>query len=179
MRLPATSRRIVVDTNVARSASESQHPISDTCRRALEAMMQQQHRVVLSATQYWEWQKHQSGFSKNWLARMMGKKLHVVLNPEPDSGLINQIHALDCTDKVRAEMLKDVHLLENALATDHAVMSQETNVLALFIAHATVMHVPRPVAWVNPSDDDNTCIAWLLAGAEVINVPGVPAGVQP
>jgi hypothetical protein len=139
-------------------------------------MMQQQHRVVLSATQYWEWQKHQSGFSKNWLARMMGKKLHVVLNPEPDSGLTDRVHAIDCTDKARVEMLKDVHLLENALATDDAVVSQETNVLALFIEHATTMRVPRPVAWVNPSNDSETCINWLLAGAEVTTVPGVPAG---
>jgi len=161
---------------VARSASESQHPVSDACRRVLETMMHEQHRVVLSATQYWEWQKHQSGYAKNWLARMMGKKLHVVLPAEPDSGLTDRIHALDCTDKARREMLKDVHLLENALATDHAVVSQETNVLALFITHAQPMGIPRPVAWVNPAAEPDSCIAWLVAGAAVTDVPGVPAG---
>lgn len=177
MRLPILSRRIVVDTNVARSASESEHPVSDACRRVMEAMMAQQHRVVLSATQYWEWQKHQSGYSKNWLARMMGKKLHVVLNPEPDSGLTHKIHTLDCTDKARKEMLKDVHLLESALATDYAVVSQETNVLALFTAHAELMQIPQPVAWVNPAADATSCLAWLEGGAKVAGVAGVPAGV--
>lgn len=177
MRLPVTSRRIVVDTNVARSASESQHPVSDACRQVLEAMMLNQHRVVLSATQYWEWQKHQSGYAKAWLTRMMGKKLHVVLTPEPDSGLTDSIHELECTDKARAEMLKDVHLLESALATDYAVISQETNVLALFTTHAQPLRIPRPVAWVNPTEDTPNCITWLKAGAEVKVVRSVPASI--
>jgi len=177
MRLPATSRRLVVDTNVARSASESQHPVSDACRQVLDVMLTGQHRVVLSATQYWEWQKHQSGFAKNWLARMMGKKLYVVLNPEPDSGLTDRIHSLECTEKARGEMLKDVHLLESALAMDHAVVSQETNVLTLFTTHTQPLQIPRPVAWVNPVEDTAACVAWIAAGAAVLNARGVPAGV--
>ena len=176
MRLPATSRRLVVDTNVAFSASKSISPLSEACRLVLEAMMVNQHRVVLSATQYWEWQKHQSGYSKAWLARMIAKKQHVVLTPEPDSGLTDGIHKLDCTDKARAEMLKDVHLLESALATDHAVVSQETNVLALFTTHAPALGVPRAVAWVNPAEDAPACLAWLEAGATTKAVRGVPAG---
>lgn len=175
MKLPATSRRLVVDTNVARSASESQHPISDACRRVLEAMQAQQHRVVLSATQYQEWQKHQSGFAKRWLQQMMGRKLYVVLNPEPDSGLRDQIHRLDCTDKAQAEMLKDAHLLENALATDDVVLSQETNVYRLFCAHAAGLGLPRPVAWVNPTDKPSACVEWVTAGALVAEVRCIPA----
>jgi len=177
MRLPDTSRRIVVDTNVARSASESVHPVSDACRRVLETMMSEQHRIVLSATQFREWQKHQSGYSKNWLARMKAKNLWHVLTPEPDSGLTSRAHALDCTDKLRVEILKDMHLLENALATDHAVVSQETNVLALFIAHAQPLQIPRPVAWVNPAENPVVCIAWLEKGATIEAVPFVPAGI--
>ncbi|RYY20435.1 MAG: hypothetical protein EOO36_03310 [Cytophagaceae bacterium] len=167
----------MVDTNVARSASESQHPVSDACRQVLEAIMTNQHRVVLSATQYWEWQKHQSGYAKAWLTRMMGKKLHVVLTPEPDSGLADSIHKLECTGKARAEMLKDVHLLESALATDHAVVSQETNVLGLFITHAQPLRIPRPVAWVNPIENTPTCTSWLEAGAALKAASGIPAGV--
>jgi hypothetical protein len=176
MRLPATSRRLVVDTNVARSASESEKPVSDACRQVLQTMLSEQHRVVLSATQYWEWQKHQSGFSKNWLRQMVGRKLHVVLSPEPDSGLTERIYTLDCTEKAQAEMLKDVHLLENALASDDVVLSQETNVFGLLCTHAAALRVPRPVAWVNPVDDAPACVAWLKAGAEVGKARCVPAG---
>lgn len=175
MRLPATSRRIVVDTNVARSASESMHPVSDACRRALETMQAEQHRVVLSATQYWEWQKHQSGFAKKWLQQMMGRKLHVLLSPEPDSGLTDRIHSLECTEKTQREMLKDVHLLENALATDDTVLSQETNVFNLFTEHAQALQIPRQVAWVHPVDNDAACVVWLEAGAVVAAARCVPA----
>lgn len=58
MKQPAVARSLVVDTNVARSASESQHPVSDACRNVLETMLSSQHKVVLTATQLQEWQKH-------------------------------------------------------------------------------------------------------------------------
>lgn len=176
MRLSTNSRRLLVDTNVARSASESQHPISDACRQVMEAMLREQHRVVLSATQYWEWQKYQSGFSKNWLRQMVGRKLHVVLSPEPNSGLTDRIYALEGADKARAEMPKDVHLLENALASDDLVLSQETNVFGLFCKYADALQIPRAVAWVNPADDAATCVAWIQTGAEVRKARCIPAG---
>lgn len=177
MRLPASSRRIVVDTNVARSASESQHPISDACRQVLQAIINKQHRVVLTATQKQEWQKHKSAFTRGWLVQMASRKLWHPLAPEPDTGLADRIYKLDCTAKARKEMLKDVHLLENALATDHAVVSQETNVLALFTANAQPMKMPRSVAWVNPTENTAACIAWLDAGAPTEGAPCVPAGI--
>jgi hypothetical protein len=175
MRLPSTSRRLVVDTNVARSASESLHPISDACRQVLEAIQTEQHRIVLSETQYMEWQKHQSGFSKKWLLQMISKKLHVLLSPEPDSGLTDRIYKLDCTEKAQAEMLKDVHLLENALTTDNAVVSQETNVFGLFCAHANQLKIPRPVAWVHPVDNASACVKWIQDGAVVAKARCIPA----
>ncbi|MGI4743990.1 MAG: hypothetical protein ACRYG7_53250 [Janthinobacterium lividum] len=171
------SCRLVVDTNVAQSAGESQHPVSEACRQVLETMMNKQHRVVLSATQFREWQKHQSPYARRWLASMKAKNLWHVLTPEPDSGLANNIHKLECTDKACAEMLKDVHLLESALATDHVVVSQETNVLGLFITYARPLRIPRPVAWVNPIEDTPTCMAWLEAGAAVEAARCIPAGV--
>ena len=174
MRLPATSRRLVVDTNVARSASESQHPVSDACRHVLETIISQQHRVVLTATQHQEWQKHKSLFTRGWLVQMASRKLWHVLTPEPDSGLTDAIYALDCTAKARKEMLKDVHLLENALATDHTVLSQETNVLALFTTHRQALGIPRAVAWVNPAEDAATCITWIEEGAPVEKARCIP-----
>lgn len=167
MRAPATSRRLVVDTNVARSASENAHPTSNACRQVLDAMFDAQDQVVLSATQFREWQKHQSGYSKRWLVRMKAKRLWCVLTPEPNSGLAARAKKIACTEEVRQEILKDLHLLENALATDKVVLSMETNVFQLFSAYKKVLKVPRPVAWVNPTDDSDACAAWLAAGAVV------------
>ena len=175
MRLPATSRSLVVDTNVARSAGLSVHPTSDTCRRVLETMIEGQHYVVLSATQFVEWQKHQSGYSKRWLVQMKAKKRWHVLAPEPDSGLIARAKKIACTEEVRQEILKDVHLLENALATDKVVLSMETNVFRLFNEHKKALKVPQPVAWVNPTDDIGGCVAWIADGAAVGKARCVPA----
>lgn len=175
MRLPATSRRLVVDTNVARSAGLSVHPTSDACRGVLETMYEGKHHVVLSATQLMEWQKHQSGYSKRWLVRMKAKKLWHVLVPEPDSGLAARARKIVCTEEVRQEIVKDLHLLENALATDRVVLSMETNVFRLFSEHKKVLKVPQPVAWVNPTDDATACVDWIEAGAEVAKARCVPA----
>lgn len=175
MRLPATSLRLVVDTNVAFSAGLSEHPTSNACRRLLDSMFEGQYSVVLSATQFMEWQKHQSGYSKRWLVQMKAKKLWHILAPEPDSGLAARAKKITCTEEVRQEILKDLHLLENALATDRIVLSMETNVFRLFSEHKKVLKVPQPVAWVNPTDDIEACLAWIEAGTEVGKARCVPA----
>jgi hypothetical protein len=174
MRLPTTSRRLVVDTNVSFSAGSSVHPTSNACRRVLETMYAGQHHVVLSATQFMEWQKHQSGYSKRWLVRMKAKKLWHILAPEPDSGLAARAKKIACTEEVRQEILKDLHLLENALATDKVVLSMETNVFHLFSEHKKMLKVPQPVAWVNPTEDIDACVAWIEDGAEVGKARCVP-----
>ena len=176
MKPPAIARRLVVDTNVAYAASTSQHPVADACRQALDAMQAARHCVVLSETQQMEWRKHKSPYARLWLTQMLKRKLYWVLKPEPDTGLLARLVELKCTAEVRAAMQKDLHLLENALATDHAVLSLETRVLALFCLHAVGLAVPRPVAWVSPAADAPACVAWLQAGAPVAGAAGVPAG---
>lgn len=138
-------------------------------------MIEGQHYAVLSATQFQEWQKHQSKYAKGWLVRMKAKKLWHVLAPEPDSGLAARAKKIACTEEVRQEILKDLHLLENALATDKVVLSMETNVFRLFSEHKKVLKVPEPVAWVNPTDDIDACLKWIEAGAEVGKARCVPA----
>ncbi|SDX75275.1 hypothetical protein SAMN04488069_10333 [Hymenobacter psychrophilus] len=73
-------------------------------------------------------------------------------------------------------MLKDIHLLENALATDDMVLSQETNVLNLFTFYASALRIPRQVAWVHPVTHVPACIEWLQDGAEISKATCVPAG---
>ncbi|WP_375416044.1 hypothetical protein [uncultured Hymenobacter sp.] len=166
----------MIDTNIARAASESEHPTSDACRRLLELMIENEHKVVLSYSQYQEWLKHNSRFTKLWLRRMASEKLWHVLSPEPDSGLTDRTHKVECSDAARQEMLKDVHLLENALATDEIVLSLETNVFHLFCTHAQVLKISRPVAWVSPTDAAPAGVAWVAAGADVATARCIPAG---
>jgi hypothetical protein len=50
------SRRLVIDTSVARSATLAENPTSVACRRFLEVVLSVCHKVVLSRDIQQEWQ---------------------------------------------------------------------------------------------------------------------------
>ena len=106
---------------------------------------------------------------------MKAKKLWHVLAPEPNGGLAARAKRIACTEEVRQEILKNLHLLENAMAMDRIVLSMETNIFRLFSEYKKALKVPQPVAWVNPTADIDACVAWLEAGAEVGKARCVPA----
>jgi len=64
-------------------------------------------------------------------------------------------------------MLKDMHLIEAAKATDHTIVSLDEIVRALFINAARSVTELRIVIWANPDKTEEGCLAWLEAGAKV------------
>jgi hypothetical protein len=63
-------------------------------------------------------------------------------------------------------MVKDIHLLEAALATDRTIVSLDENTARkYFIQAAQEIEALKTVVWVNPDVDEEQPIAWLLAGA--------------
>jgi hypothetical protein len=60
-------------------------------------------------------------------------------------------------------MLKDVHLLEAALATDKRIISNDDE------ARNSYKRIPsvRLLLWINPSHQEETAIEWLNAGAKL------------
>lgn len=159
------ARRVVIDTNIASSASTTEKPDSTTARNVLTAVRDGEHLLVLSPTQKAEWLRHMSGYTGTWLTEMLSRKQFLVLRTEPDTGLRDDIFALECGAAQRREMLKDVHLVEAALATDRIVISAEENVLALFNRFIAGLRLSHAVAWVNPAPDGVACAAWLQQGA--------------
>jgi len=162
------SRRIVVDTNIARSASETTFPQSVACRQVLETILTVCHRVVLSPSQKAEWQKHQSRFTLRWLDSMTARGKQFLLPDDPDTGLRDAIDRAAPLDWSREELLKDVYLLESALATDSIVVSLEKRAANYY--RPLVEKVPRigPVAWIHPLEPVDHCRQWLAAGATVV-----------
>ena len=61
------------------------------------------------------------------------------------------------------EMLKDVHLLEAALATDRRIVSNDDEARN---SYKGLPHV-RLVLWINPSRQEETAVEWLNAGAKL------------
>jgi hypothetical protein len=159
------SRVLVVDTDVARAAGETQHPISRACREALTTILDVCHRVALDHRASAEWRKHAAGFSVRWLAAMESKgKVRrladselILLNPH--------VEETPLTPQRRRAVLKDLHLIEAALAVDQAVLSMDESVRAALTD--IVPHVPglKDIVWVNPAKVEDDALAWLKAGA--------------
>lgn len=159
------SRRIVVDTNVARSASETSFPQSVACRQVLETILTVCHRVVLSPSQKAEWQRHQSRYTLRWLASMTARGKQFLLPEDPDTGLREAIDRAAPVEWSREELFKDVYLLESALATDGIVVSLEKRAAKHY--RPLVAAVPQigPIAWVHPLEPPDQCRKWLTEGA--------------
>jgi hypothetical protein len=160
------SRRIVVDTDVASSASTTSFPRSVACRAVLETILTVCHRVVLTPQQHEEWKKHRSRFTQSWLRSMAARGKYCVLPQEPNTGLADRIDALrDDGTNDRVEMLKDVHLLEAALETDWLVVSMDDKMYNRLNQHAPVIGLTQELAWMNPEAPDSACCKWLEKGA--------------
>jgi len=161
------SRRLVVDACVVQSAGaeDATSPVSRNCRDVLKAIYDICHRVVLTPDLDGEWRRHMSGFARKWRRWMKSKRKVEPLEDPTDDRLRREVeHAAPSRAKARA-MLKDMHLVEAALATDNVVVSSETNARRLFAAASS--YIPRlaNVMWVDPSEDPEGVLDWLRGGA--------------
>lgn len=63
------------------------------------------------------------------------------------------------------EMLKDIHLLEGALATDKIVASRNDSERDLFRLVSSRIGEIQEIMWVNPDAESQYCLDWLKRGA--------------
>jgi hypothetical protein len=159
------SKRIVIDASIARSAGKTEHPVSRSCREFLAQILNICHQVVMTPDIRKEWKKHRSRFTATWLASMTARRKVCVVLPKADVSVVEQLKKAQMGKKDEAAILKDVPLVEAALATDSAVASLDEEVRSLFRAFANQWGRIKTVAWVNPTKDDDRAIAWLSSGA--------------
>ena len=158
-------RRLVIDADIVNSASEAKYPISSTCRRFLDTVLDVGHHVVMTKAIREEWHRHMSRYSKIWRRRMWARKRVVKIIGERDETLRGRIDASVSQDQ-QAMVAKDVHLVEAALATDQLITSQDERVRnALRTASNNVGELKR-IVWVNPTRGDEKPIDWLRDGAK-------------
>lgn len=160
------SRRIVVDTDVASSASLTNYPRSAACRLVLETILTVCHKVVLTPEQDAEWRDHRSRYTLGWLRQMAARGKWHRLPEEPNTGLADRVDALPDDGTVdRIQMLKDVHLVEAAMATDGLVLSMDDKMYRRLNRHYTAIGLNKNVAWMNPEAPGEVCCRWLERGA--------------
>jgi hypothetical protein len=159
-------RLLVIDASIAHAAGDvSMHPTSRSCREFLQAVGDLGHRMAMTTPIQEEWNKHQSGFARRWRASMMARKKLEIFKVPSHMSLQGQIELIAAAKKVVAIIEKDRHLIEAALATDQRIASLDDEVrAALQIHHATLPGVAL-ICWVNPSEPEETVIAWLESGA--------------
>ncbi|MEP7338733.1 MAG: hypothetical protein ABI977_13435 [Acidobacteriota bacterium] len=162
------SRRLVIDASVARSSGgeDATFPTSKHCRDFLKAALSICHCIVLTPEIQSEWHKHQSNFARRWLVSMFARKKVEQVGSVANQNLRDKIHAAAENEKTRAAMLKDVHLLEAAMATDETIIALDEIVRELFAKASKSVGEIRSVIWVNPDKADEKSLDWLEGGAK-------------
>ena len=159
------AKQLVIDADIAHSASESNHPISSTCRKFLETMLEVRHHVVMTDEIKKEWRRHTSNYSRKWRSQMYGRRLVIQIEVDEDPILRGRIDAAVLLDQ-RDNVAKDVHLIEAAIATDRLVASQDERARRAFGNASANVSELKQIVWVNPTQDDEKPIDWLKDGAK-------------
>lgn len=170
---------IVIDTSVARSASETQNPTSIHCRESLEALDRSGHALAMSDP-LWEewnrkvldrpagfWDKYASRYAMGWYVSMQQRHRVRWADLPVNNALRNQALASASTiwpgSHVPEEIGKDFFLIETAMATDWRVISLNDRQRRQFKQIAQGVPDIGAILWIDPDREDAT--GWLRAGA--------------
>lgn len=158
---------LVIDTSIARSAGETDHPTSTNCRQWLDEILNLKCVMVFNAELFAEWGKHESGYARRWRLSMIAKKRMRTIRDSENIALREAIDGHAPSDNARQEMLHDVHLLELALKADNIISSLNDRDRDRFKAICKHVSEIRQVLWVNPDKVEENCLDWLKNGAPV------------
>jgi hypothetical protein len=107
----------------------------------------------MSAALAGEWDRHQSLFALRWRAEMRSQAKIVDIVDVENADVRSQV-------TVSPAVMKDLHLVEAALATDKVVVSLDDRARGELNVEAT-----RDIVWVNAVADGGHAVYWLRAGA--------------
>src|SRR5437667_7245754 len=144
------SAELVVDASVARAAGKTEHPVFRACRGFLQEVLKICHKIVMTKEIRQEWNKHKSRFASLWLSSMTARKKVVRVDYEENPELRQAICSLQLRDKERDAILKDIHLVEAALARGQTIVSLDDALWGLLRQIAASVPSLKPVVWVNP-----------------------------
>ncbi len=161
------TKRLVIDADVAQSAGTKEDPISQSCREALEAVLDICHKVVLTEDIFAEWKRHRSNFTAVWMKSMAARRKWVILKEVTNADLRVRIDALSLDEQMLDIIRKDVHLVEAALETDHIVISRDEKARTLFQKASEEIGELKRIVWTNPVREEEHVNDWLSKGAKL------------
>ncbi len=154
---------LVIDASVAHASGgeDALHPTSAHCRDFLKAVLKISHRMALSPALSEEWKRHESGFARRWRVAMTSRKKIVYLEAVTAARLRSRIERLAVSERERAAMLKDIHLIEAAQAAGRIVVALDETVRKLFAQASQRMGELKEITWVSPDKIDEEPLTWL------------------
>ncbi|MBN1961387.1 MAG: hypothetical protein JW841_10610 [Deltaproteobacteria bacterium] len=143
------SRLLVVDASVARSAGETQHPVSSACREYLNSILEICHRIAVNDEIKKEWSKHKSRFTSKWLCSMAARR-------KPMQTVTSATFTIDikCYSKNdQPKIQKDLCLLKAALAADKIIITRDQKILEILNKQPTGAKLAKQITWINPDTE--------------------------
>jgi hypothetical protein len=157
-------KRLIVDSNILQS-SGSGGLQAKTCRDFLSIfLMETEHCAVVTPEIWAEWRRHWSRMARSWVASMEARK-RIVRVRTADDGTREALERAARSEGERVAILKDVHLVEAAIATDRRIASMDEVMRGLLKVFAASIPQISQVMWVNPNILDEDCTEWLRSGA--------------
>lgn len=164
-------KRLVVDTCILRSAGDNEVAESIACRKALEAILNICHSIVLNNEIKTEYDKHRSNYSSLWLFAMNNKEkiikaaLDATKKKEFDKKINDALD--DVTDKsIRDAIRKDLPFYNAALSTDKIILSRDDKMDKNYTTCLGAIPEIQSVTWKNPCKDKEGYIEWLRKAAK-------------
>ncbi len=140
---------------------------SKNCRDFLKAMRETKCKVVLTSEIKVEWKKNLSKYARKWWSFMTKSGRITYRKNTVNDDLRKTIENSEKlkTDKRRNAALKDAILIEAALATDEAVVSQDDHARRDFKVIAGEYKRIKSILWINPVSEEDNALEWLNNGA--------------
>jgi len=142
-------RLLVVDASVVHSAGKTDHPVSSSCRNCLEAILHICHKVAVTPAILEEWNRHMSRFARKWRLSMAARK-KPLQSVEPANVPID-LSAY--TGSKRAQIEKDLCLLEAALGADKIILTRDDSLKKALEQGSDGKALLKSIKWINPLAD--------------------------
>jgi hypothetical protein len=149
------SKRLVIDASVLRASggTGAVHPTATQCRDFLVAVLKICHRVVLSESMQVEWKTHASKFAHSWWTSMEARRKVLRVDDDADQEVRRPLGKAKLTEKQRAAIEKDLHLLEDALRGDAIVVGIDIRLTEYVTKASERARKLKPIRFIDPRDE--------------------------
>jgi hypothetical protein len=158
-----TSKCLVIDASVARASGQvsASNSVAVSCRDVLMGVLQICHRLVMTTEISNEWKKHASRFAFKWRVSMNARRKVERPGNVRDDALRAKIEKSIPEGQNHEVVLKDIPLIEAAMATDHIIITRDDEAREVFNKMSEEVNELKSLSWINPAKGEGTAVDWL------------------